>query len=67
MGSLLYKSLTVKLNSANEFLFLKAYQLCVPISCFKMMSFMFSNLTILTKDGYIFDYQRLKKRQALIN
>ncbi|CAD6252556.1 unnamed protein product [Miscanthus lutarioriparius] len=48
MGSQLYNSLMVKqLTSANEFLFLKAYQLCVPASCFKMMAFMFSNLTIL--------------------
>jgi len=36
-----------QLTSANEFLFLKAYQLCMPASCFKMMAFMFSNLTIL--------------------
>jgi len=48
MGSQLYNSLMVKrLTSANEFLFLKAYQLCMPASCFKMMAFMFSNLTIL--------------------
>ena len=43
MGSQLYNSLMVKqLTSANEFLFLKAYQLCIPASCFKMMAFMFS-------------------------
>jgi hypothetical protein len=52
-----------QLTSANELLFLKAYQLCVPVSCFKMMAFMFSNLTILKavagsrrKKVHILDY-----------
>jgi hypothetical protein len=62
MGSQLYKSLMVKLNPGNEFLFLKAYQQCIPMSCFKMMAFKFSNLTILKatngrrKKVHIVDY-----------
>jgi hypothetical protein len=43
-GSQLYKSLMVRHTSAMEFI--KAYQMYLAVSCFKMMAFKFSNLTI---------------------
>ncbi|XP_066336117.1 scarecrow-like protein 9 [Miscanthus floridulus] len=43
-GSQLYRSLMVKHTSAMEFI--KAYQMYLAVSCFKMMAFKFSNLTI---------------------
>jgi hypothetical protein len=43
-GSQLYRSLMVKHTSAMEFI--KAYQMYLAVSCFKMMAFKFSDLTI---------------------
>ncbi|CAN6382177.1 unnamed protein product [Urochloa humidicola] len=43
-GSHLYKSLMAKRTSVVEFL--KAYQLYLAVSCFKMTAFRFSNMTI---------------------
>jgi len=43
-GNQLYRSLMAKHTSAMEFI--KAYQMYLAVSCFKMMAFKFSNLTI---------------------